>query len=100
MEFKTYTMEECDRFSGAKAILGKVVSICSEISYYHAKSEEEQEAINKFEWPYDIMRMNLTVDDSEKIDWIYKEVKPLIYGENPKLTFEYILNNPNNGKIF
>ena len=93
-------MEECDRFNGATGILGEVTAICSELSYYHAKTEKEQEAILAFEKPYIRMRMNLTMEDVEKIDWIYKEVKPLIYGENPKLTFEYILNNPNNGKIF
>jgi len=100
MEWKTYTMEECDRFNGATGILGKVIAICSNLSFYHAKTEAEKEAILTFEKPYDIMRIKLTVDDTDKIDWIYKEVKPLIYGDSPKLTLEYILNNPHNGKIF
>jgi len=93
-------MEECDRFNGATGILGEVTAICSELSYYKAKTEEEQEAINNFEYPYAIMRINLTMEDTEKIDWIYREVKPLIFGETPKLTLDYILNNPHDGKIF
>ena len=100
MEWKTYTMEECDRFNGATGILGKVIAICSNLSYYHAKTEAEKEAIINFRMPYGVLRGNLTMEDNDKIDWIYKEVKPLIFGESPKLTLEYILNNPHNGKIF
>jgi len=96
MEFKTYTMDECDRFNGATGILGEVIAICSELSYYHAKTEEEQAAILKFEKPYIRMRANITMRDVDKINWIYKEVKPLIFGKNPKLTLEYILKHPHN----
>ena len=99
-EWKTYTMEECDRFNGATGILGAVIAICSELSYYHAKTEDEEEAISNFEEPYAVLQSRLTMEDTDKIDWIYNEVKPLIYGENPKLTLEYIINHPNNGKIF
>jgi hypothetical protein len=100
MEFRTYTMEECDRFNGAAGILGAVTAICSNLSYYHARTEEEKEAILDFEEPYAIMRINLMMDDTDRIDWIYREVKPLIFGDKPKLTLDYILSHPHNGKIF
>jgi hypothetical protein len=100
MEFKTYTQEECDRFNGASGILGQVIAICSELSYYHVKTEEEQKAVLDFERPYAIMRINLTMDEADKINWIYREVKPLIFGDKPKLTLEYILSHPHDGEIF
>jgi len=100
MEFKEYTQEECRRFIGATGILGEVTAICSELSYFHAKTEEEKEAITIFSFPYDVIRFKLSIDDVDKINWVYKEVKPLVYGDNPKLTLEYIKNNPHNGKVF
>jgi len=99
-EWKTYSMEECDRFNGATGILGEVVAICCELSYYYAKTEEEKKAVRTFREPYAVMRNKLSIDELDKINWIYNEVKPLIYGEKPKLTLDYIINNPHNGKIF
>jgi hypothetical protein len=93
-------MEECDRFNGAAGILGQVTAICSNLSYYHAKTEDEQEAISDFERPYAVLRNRICMEDTDKIDWIYREVKPLIFGDKPTLTLDYILSHPHNGKIF
>ncbi|MDR1154035.1 MAG: hypothetical protein LBL04_04935 [Bacteroidales bacterium] len=100
MEFKTYTQEECDRYNAASGILGMVTAICGDLLYNHARTEEEQKAIQDFEEPYAIMRIRMTVGEEDKIDWIYREVKPLIFGSKPKLTLEYILSHPHNGEIF
>ena len=83
-------MEECDRFNGATGILGEVMAICSDLLCNHAK-EEDKEVILSFEKPYAIMRAKLIMEDTDKIEWIYTEVKPLIKGDNPKLTLDYIL---------
>jgi hypothetical protein len=83
-------MEECSRYTGAYSILDAVICICSQLSY-NAKTEEERNAIIAFQGPYAVLRFHLTMEDKDKIDWIYKEVQPLIFGTNPKLTLEYIL---------
>ena len=95
MEWKTYTMEECDRFNGATGILGRVISICGRILYNEVKTEEEKNAVLDFEDTYMIMRAKITMEDTDKIDWIYNEVQPLILGDNPKLTLDYILKHTN-----
>jgi hypothetical protein len=100
MEFKTYTREECNRYNGASGILGQVIGICGDLLYNYTRTEEEQKAILDFERPYARMRIRMTVGEEDKIDWIYREVKPLIFGNKPKLTLEYILSHPHNGEIF
>jgi hypothetical protein len=99
MEFKTYTQEECDRFNGATGILGRVIAIGSELSYYHAKTDEEKTAITEWVEPYAVLRNQICMRDTEKIDFVYEQVKPLVIGEKPILTLEYMLTHPHNGKI-
>jgi len=90
MESLIAKMEDCDRFNCATGILGRVISICSELIQC-ANTAEERQAIVEFETPYGIMRASLTMEDTEKIDWVFEVVKPLVYGNNPRLNLEYIL---------
>jgi hypothetical protein len=93
MEFN-YSREECNRFNGATGILERVVGICSHLLYNNGAIDEDEKAtILAFEEPYAIMRAKITMDDIEDIDWIYREVKPLIIGDKPKLTLDYILTH-------
>jgi hypothetical protein len=91
MKFKPYTREECNRFNGATGILGGVISICGKIIYNEARTDEEKETVLAFEKPFGLLKANLSIEDTEKIDWIYSAVKPLIFGDKPILTLDYIL---------
>jgi hypothetical protein len=85
-DFKTYTMEECNRYLVAKTILGNVTVECNEL-YRLAETKEEKEAIREFERPYATLRHSLLIDDKKTIDMIYNEVKPIIQN----ITLDYIL---------
>ena len=89
MEWKTYTADECNRYISATGILGEVISRCAELSY-NTNDEDIQDAILEFETPYAIWRTNLRMANTEDIDRVYKEVKPLIKG---KITIDYILQH-------
>jgi hypothetical protein len=92
MELKKYTFEECQEFTGATAILGQIVAICSAL-YEEAETQEEQEAIVEFQGAYAYWRNRITIDEKESIKRVYHEVKPLITGVFPKLNIEYILSH-------
>ncbi|MDR0737905.1 MAG: hypothetical protein LBF39_02405 [Prevotellaceae bacterium] len=92
MQLKKYTFEECQEFTGATAILGQVVAICSAL-YEKVETQEEKEAIVEFQGVYAYWRNRITINEKESIRKVYDEVKPLITGTYPKLNIEYILSH-------
>jgi hypothetical protein len=90
MEWKEYTYEECQEFTGATAILGQVVAICTYL-YEKATLREHRDAIVEFQRAYAGWRNHINIEQKESIKRVYEEVVPLIKGNNPMLDLDYIL---------
>jgi len=97
--FNTYTTEECGVYASAIGILDKIGGVCSALRYNDAKTEEESKAIVEFAQPYGRLRVNLSIDDKDKIAWVRTEAVKLVAGDPILLTKDYILMHPNNGQI-
>jgi hypothetical protein len=90
MELKKFTFEECQEFTGATGLLGKVVAVCSHL-YEQATSQEQRDAIVEFQRAYAGWRNRINIEQKESIKSVYKEVAPLVTGNNPLLDIDYIL---------